>query len=116
MASLTAQFGATFIGYVIAGIPGAVVATVGIFLPLFIWVVALNPLIPYLQRSKWSSAFLNVVNASALALMIGITLQLAISTLEKSTTPCVDVWAVMIAIASAILAVRFRINAVWLVL
>ncbi|MCY7321431.1 MAG: chromate efflux transporter [Phormidesmis sp. CAN_BIN36] len=107
---------ATFIGYVIAGIPGAVVATVGIFLPSFIWVVALNPLIPYLRRSKWSSAFLDAVNVSALALMAVVTLQLAISTLGRATAPYVDIWAVLIAIASAILAIRFRVNAAWLVL
>ena len=107
---------ATFIGYVIAGVPGAVVATVGIFLPSFIWVVALNPLIPYLRRSKWSSAFLDAVNVSALALMAVVTLQLAISTLGRSTAPYIDIWAVLIAIASAVLAIRFRVNAAWLVL
>ena len=107
---------ATFIGYVIAGVPGAVVATVGIFLPSFIWVVALNPLIPYLRRSKWSSAFLDAVNVSALALMAVVTLQLAISTLGRSTAPYIDIWAVLIAIASAVLAIRFHVNAAWLVL
>ena len=107
---------ATFIDYVIAGVPGAVVATVGIFLPSFIWVVALNPLIPYLRRSKWSSAFLDAVNVSALALMAVVTLQLAISTLGRSTAPYMDIWAVLIAIASAVLAIRFRVNAAWLVL
>ena len=105
-----------FIGYVIADIPGAAVATVGIFLPSFIWVVVLNPVVPYLRRSKWSSAFLDAVNVSALALMAVVTLQLAISTLGTSMAPYVDTLAVAIAIASAILAIRFSVNAAWLVL
>lgn len=107
---------ATFIGYVIAGIPGAVAATVGIFLPSFIFVIALNPFIPYLRRSIWTSAFLDAVNVSALALMAVVTLQLAIATLGKSTLPYVDGLAVAIAIISAILAMRLRVNAAWLVL
>ena len=107
---------ATFIGYVIAGVPGAVVATIGIFLPSFVWVVALNPVVPYLRRSRWSSDFLEAVNASALALMGVVTLQLAISTLGQSLAPYADFWAVIIAIASAILAIRFRVNSAWLVL
>ncbi len=107
---------ATFIGYVIAGVPGAIVATIGIFLPSFVWVVVLNPLVPYLRRSKWSSAFLDAVNVSALALMVVVTLQLAISTLGRPTAPYVDLWAVVIAITSAILTIRFSVNAAWLVL
>ncbi|MER3433920.1 MAG: chromate transporter [Leptolyngbya sp. ERB_1_1] len=107
---------ATFIGYVIAGIPGAIVATVCIFLPSFLFVIALNPMIPYLRRSKWSSAFLDAVNASALALMTVVTVQLAIATFSKLTAPYVDVLAIVIALLSGILAIRFRLNAAWLVL
>jgi chromate transporter len=107
---------ATFIGYVLAGIPGAIVATVGIFLPSFLFVAALNPVIPYLRRSRWLSAFLDAVNASALALMAVVTIQLAISTLGKSTAPYVDFVAVAIATVSAVLAFRFRVNSAWLVL
>lgn len=107
---------ATFIGYIIAGIPGAIVATVGIFLPSFLFVIALNPVIPYLRRSKWTSAFLDAVNASASALMVVVTAQLAIATLGKSTAPYVDGLAVAIAVVSAVLAMRFRVNAAWLVL
>lgn len=107
---------ATFIGYVMAGIPGAIVATVAIFLPSFLFVIALNPLLYYLRRSKWTSAFLDAVNASALALMAVVTMQLAISTLGRSTVPYIDGLAVTIASVSAILAFRFQINAAWLVL
>ncbi|MBD2080792.1 chromate efflux transporter [Leptolyngbya sp. FACHB-17] len=107
---------ATFIGYVIAGLPGAIIATVGIFLPSFIFVAALNPIIPYLRRSKWASAFLDAVNASALALMTVVTIQLAIATFSKSSAPYVDGLAVAIALLSAVLALRFRVSAAWLVL
>ena len=107
---------ATFIGYVIAGVPGAIVATVGIFLPSFVFVAALNPLVPHLRRSKWTAAFLDAVNVSAVALMLVVTLQLAISTLGTSTAPHIDLLATAIALTSAVLVLRFRVNSAWLVL
>ncbi|MEH1824665.1 MAG: chromate efflux transporter [Nostoc sp.] len=106
---------ATFIGYVIAGIPGAIVATIGIFLPSFVFVAALNPLIPRLRASSWTRAFLDAVNVSAVALMVITTLQLGTATLTLRQAPFVDFLALAIAIVSAILAIRFRINAAWLV-
>ncbi|MEH2053106.1 chromate efflux transporter [Nostoc sp.] len=106
---------ATFIGYVIAGIPGAIVATIGIFLPSFVFVAALNPLIPRLRASSWTRAFLDAVNVSAVALMVVTTLQLGAATLTLPQAPFVDFLALAIAIVSAILAIRFRINAAWLV-
>ena len=60
----------TFIGYILSGIPGAVVATAGIFLPSFFFVLMLNPIIPRLRQSAWASAFLDAVNVSAVALML----------------------------------------------
>lgn len=107
---------ATFIGYIIAGIPGAIVATIAIFLPSFILVAALNPLIPRLRRSKWAAAFLDAVNVSALALMAVVTVQLAIATLGRISPPHLDLLAVAIALGSAILGIRFAVNSAWLVL
>ncbi|MDZ8258843.1 chromate efflux transporter [Nostoc sp. ChiQUE01b] len=106
---------ATFIGYVIAGIPGAIVATIGIFLPSFIFVAALNPLIPRLRASSWTRAFLDAVNVSAVALMVVTTLQLGVGTLILPQHPFVDFLGLAIAIVSAILAIHFRLNAAWLV-
>ncbi|QKQ74856.1 chromate efflux transporter [Nostoc sp. TCL240-02] len=106
---------ATFIGYIIAGIPGAIVATIGIFLPSFVFVAALNPLIPRLRASSWTRAFLDAVNVSAVALMVVTTLQLGAATLRLPQAPFVDFLGLAIAIVSAILAIRFRINAAWLV-
>jgi chromate transporter len=105
---------ATFIGYVIGGIPGAIVATIAIFLPSFILVAATNPLIPHLRKSKWLAAFLDAVNVSALALMLVVTIQLALATL--GTPPRLDWAAVSIAIGSAILGIRFQVSSAWLVL
>jgi chromate transporter len=105
---------ATFIGYVIAGIPGSIVATIAIFLPSFLFVAATNPLIPHLRKSKWLAAFLDAVNVSALALMVVVTVQLALTTV--GTPPQLDWIAVMIAIGSAILGIRFQVNSAWLVL
>lgn len=100
---------ATFIGYVLDGVPGAAAATLGIFLPSFFFVLLLNPLIPRLRESAWLSAFLDAVNVSALALMVAVTIQLGVAVLVS--------WpALVIALAAGVLVVRFRTNAVWLVL
>lgn len=71
----------TFIGYQIYGLPGAIAATVGIFLPSFLFVYLLNPLIPKLRESKWASAFLDAVNISAVGVMIAVLIDLGQSTL-----------------------------------
>jgi chromate transporter len=100
---------ATFIGYVLAGTPGAVVATVGIFLPSFFFVLALNPLVPRLRESVWMGAFLDAVNVAAIGLMAAVTIELGRATLT--------IWpAWLIAGLAAAAALRFRINAAWLVL
>ena len=99
---------ATFIGYVVEGVPGAAVATLGIFLPSFFFVLLLNPLIPRLRDSVWLSAFLDSVNVAAVALMVAVTIELAIGTLVS--------WpAWVIAGLAAVLALAFRVNAAWLV-
>jgi len=67
---------ATFIGYQIAGINGAIAATVGILIPSFVFVLLLNPLVPRLRKSKLFSVFLDAVNVSAIAVMLVVTLKL----------------------------------------
>ena len=98
----------TFIGYLIAGMPGALVATIGIFLPSFIFVLILNPLIPRLRDSAWLSAFLDAVNAAAVALMAAVTIELGQTTLISWPA-----WA--IAILAALAGTVFRINVTWIV-
>jgi chromate transporter len=106
---------ATFIGYLIAGIPGAIVATIAIFLPSFLFVAALNPLIPYLRMSTWTAAFIDAVNVSAIALMAVVTLQLAQTTLIIPERTFLDSPAMAIALVAGFLAIRFKINSTWLV-
>lgn len=100
---------ATFIGYLVGGLPGAVVATLGIFLPSFLFVAAVFPLVPRLRASPWTAAFLDGVNVAALGLMAAVTWQLGQAAL-------VDALTVAIAVVAGLLAVRFRVNSAWLVL
>ena len=100
---------ATFIGYVLAGPSGAVVATLGIFLPAFVFVALSGPLVPKLRASAGASAFLDGVNVASLALMAVVTVQLGAAAL-------VDVPTVLIAALSALLLLRYKLNATWLVL
>ena len=100
---------ATFIGYVLAGIPGAALATVGIFLPAFLFVAVSGPLIPRLRRSRLAGAALDGVNAASLGLMAVVTWQLG-----RASLVSVSSWLVA-GIAGALLATR-RVNAAWLVI
>ena len=99
---------ATFIGYNLAGMTGAVVATIGIFLPAFVFVALSAPLIPAMRRSPVTGAILDGVNVASLALMAAVTVLLARETLT-------DAMAVTIAVVSAVLLVMFRINATLLI-
>ena len=72
---------ATFVGYQINGLAGAAAATIGIFLPSFLFVLLLNPLIPKLRSSKAAGTFLDGVNVGAVAIMLAVTLDLAKNTL-----------------------------------
>jgi chromate transporter len=100
---------ATFVGYVVAGLPGAAVATVGIFLPSFLFVLVVNPWVPKLRRSAWMGAFLDAVNVAAVGLMAAVTFRLGAATLDAWPA-----WA--IAALSAVAVLRFRVGAVWIVL
>lgn len=107
----------TFIGYLISGVPGAIVATLGIFLPSFVFVAALNPLVTKLRQSSWTSSFLDAVNVSSVALMVVVTLKLAQATLIKPIANIpFDPVATMITAMAAILLLRFKLNSAWLVL
>jgi len=100
---------ATFVGYLLGGTPAAIVATVGIFLPAFFFVAISGPLLPHIRRSPIAGVFLDGVNAGSLALMVVVTGEL-------SRAAVVDVTTAVLAIASAVLLLRFRINSVWLML
>lgn len=100
---------ATFIGYILAGIPGALLATLGIFLPSFVFVALSSPLIPRIRGSAWASGFLDGVNAAALGLMAAVTWQLGRASL-------VDLFTVLVALIALGLLLRFKINSAWLIL
>lgn len=99
---------ATFIGYLLAGPSGALVATAGIFFPAFIFVAVSGPLVPKLRASPIAGAFLDGVNVASLALMTVVTLQLGRAAL-------IDVPTIVLAAVAAVLLVWFRLNATWLI-
>jgi chromate transporter len=100
---------ATFIGYLVSGWQGALLATLGIFLPSFVFAALVYPLIPRLRASPIAGAFLDGVNASAVGLMIAVTVQLGRSAI-------VDPVSALETLVAAALLFRFRLNATWLVL
>jgi len=100
---------ATFIGFILGGIRGAVISTLGIFLPAFLLVAVSGPLVPRIRKSKAAGAFLDGVNVASLALMAAVTWQLGRASL-------VDTLTVLLAVASLISLLRFRVNSAWLVL
>lgn len=100
---------ATFIGYVLGGLPGALLATLGIFLPAFVFVALSVPLMAKARTWPWTSGLLDGVNVASLALMAAVTAQLAQSVLRDPLTA-------VLALASAVLLFGFKINSTWLVL
>ena len=99
---------ATFIGYLLGGASGALLATLGIFLPSFIFVAISNRLIPKIRNSVWAGSLLDGVNASALGLMSAVTVQLARSSLT-------DFYTITLSVISLILLLRYKINSSWLI-
>ena len=102
---------ATFIGYLLGGLPGAAVATLGIFLPSFFFVALSGPLIPRLRSSVWAGAFLDGVNVASLALMAVVTWRLGRAAIDDQVT-----LALALALVSGCLLFRSRLNSVWLIL
>jgi chromate transporter len=100
---------ATFIGYLVAGMSGAAVATAGIFLPAFVFVALSAPWLARLRQSSSLRALLDGVNVASLALMVAVTLQLG-------RVALVDPVTVVLAIVSTYCLCRYRLNSLWLVL
>jgi chromate transporter len=98
---------ATFIGYLLRGVPGAVVATVAIFLPAFLMTAVLEPVIARLRAKPVTAAALDGLNAAAVALMVGVTWFLA-------RDAVVDVPTALLAAASLVALLRWDVNPVWL--
>ena len=100
---------ATFIGYVLDGVPGALLATVGIFLPAFVFVAITSPFIPRLRNSPVLSGILDGVNVVSLALMAGVTWQLG-------RYAIFDLVSVLIAVVTLVLLFATKLNPAWLVI
>jgi chromate transporter len=100
---------ATFIGYLLGGVPGAVLGTLGIFLPSFVFVALSSRAIPRLRSSVWLASLLDGVNVSSLGLMAGVTFQLSVSSFQGLAS-------ILIFLLSGILLVRYRVNTTWLIL
>ena len=99
---------ATFIGFLLAGTPGAIVATIAIFLPGFVLVAISGPYIVRIRKSPTASAFLDGVTVASIALIAWVLIVLGRATL-------VDPVSIGIAVASFVLMVRFGVNAAWLI-
>jgi chromate transporter len=99
---------ATFIGYLVAGGAGAVVATCAIFLPSFVFVALSSPFIPRLRQSPWAAGFLDGANAASVALMLTVTWALGRAAM-------VDWLTGLIALAAAGVLLATRVNSAWLV-
>ena len=99
---------ATFIGYLLGGAPGALLATLGIFLPSFVFVAVSSPFIPRIRHSAWASGLLDGVNVASLGLMAAVTGQLGRTSLTDPLT-------VMIALISLGSLIRSKVNSTWLI-
>jgi chromate transporter len=100
---------ATFIGYLLGGWPSALLATLGIFLPSFLFVGLLSRILPFVRKSPWTATFLDGVNVASLGLMAGVTVQLG-------QTALIDVFTVLLSLITLFVIFRFRVNLVWLIL
>jgi chromate transporter len=100
---------ATFIGYIVGGVTGALVATIAIFLPSFLFVAALGPLVSKIRRSPWLAAGLDGLNVASVALMTGVTLQLG-------STALVDPITIALAMVALGVLWRWKPNPGWLIL
>ncbi len=100
---------ATFVGWLLAGPAGALAATVGIFLPAFVFVALSAPLVPRLRASRAAAAFLDGVNVASLALM-------AVVTAHLGRAAVVDLPTALLAALAALLLLGTRLNSTWLVL
>lgn len=99
----------TFIGYLLRGFPGAIVATIGVFIPSFLLVWILSPIMPKLRESTWMSGALDGVNIGALSLMMVISFKLGLSSI-------IDPLTVIIFLISLLMLIKLKINSPWVII
>jgi chromate transporter len=100
---------ATFLGYLLGGVPAAVVATAGIFLPSFVMVAILAPFVLRVRSSPWAAATLDGITMAALGLMAGVTIDLGRAAINGP-------FAALLALVTLLVVLRLHPNTLWLVL
>ena len=100
---------AAFIGYLLGGVPSALLAAFGIFLPSFILVALLSRFLPAMRKSWWAGYFLDGINAASIGLMAAVAIQLGRAVL-------IDPFTIIIAVVALLLLIKFKLSSVWLVL
>ncbi len=100
---------ATFIGYLLAGVPGALVASLAVFLPAFIYVAISSPFLGRMRESKYLAHFLDGVNVASLGLMLVVCLSLAQNILSSA-------FSIIFFFINLLILLRFKINSAWLIL
>jgi chromate transporter len=99
---------ATFVGYLVGGVPAALVATAGIFVPSFLMVAALEPFVGRIRRSPWLGSALDGITVAALGLMAAVTVDLGRTAVHDALTG-------ILAVGALAVVIRWKPNAVWLV-
>lgn len=99
---------AAFVGYVVGGWPSALLATLGIFLPSFLFVGLLSRILPFVRKSPWAGVFLDGVNVASLGLMAGVTFQLGQAAI-------MDIFTGVLLLATLFVIFRFKVNPIWLI-
>ena len=100
---------ATFVGYLTGGLKGALLATLGMFLPSFVFIAIVFPLIPKLKKAPGARVFLDAINAVTVGLMAAVSWQLARGAI-------LDAFTAVEAIVGLLILRRFQINSAWLIL
>jgi len=100
---------ATFVGYLVAGLPGAFVATVAIFAPSFLFVALLTKVATFLRSREWTAVILDGLNAASIALMTAVTWRLGLISL-------IDPLTIVIALIALAILTLARVNSAWLIL
>jgi chromate transporter len=99
---------ASFIGYILKGWPGGLLATLGIFLPAFIMIACGSWLFPRLLRSPWTQPLLEGVNIASLGLMLLVTWQIGVDSLQSS-------WQILLALAAGVTLWKTKLDPAWLI-
>ncbi len=98
----------TFIGYILGGIPSAVIATVGVFLPSFLLVALISRIVILVRKTWWAASFVDGVNVASLGLMAAVTIEL-------TGTAIIDPFTFVLALVSLVFTFRYKISSVWII-